>query len=1079
MLCLCCGLSALGAWPQAFGRAHDPIHQINQQSRGTNEVTGDGQDVRTLEPGRSIRRELTAGQQHTYQIRLKAGQFLKVIVDQNGVDLSVQVSSPAGDRNWQFDSERRLRGPEAVSLVAETEGDYRLQVQSTQKGAAAGSYELRVEQLRAATDDDRALDEARAQYEESDKLQRAGKYDDAIRSVGRVIATRQRVLGPDHREVALATRSLANLYYYQGNYRQADELLQQARSTMEKALGPDHPDVALVFDSLTALYSDKGDSKSAEGFALRSLEIRERALEPEHLDVAQSLNALADIYREGGDYAKAETLYQRALKIKEQALGPDHLSVAGSLNNLAILYLRRGDYVKAESHYRQVLQITEQKLGPDHLNLSRPLNSLAILYHKKGEYAKAEPFYQRALSLIEKTLGPEHPTFAGYLGNLAILYRDRGDYQRAEELYRRSLAIREKKLEPDHHLIADSLNNLANLHRDRREYAKAAPLYQRSLAILEKSLGTEHLDYAETLDNQAVLEIATGNPSRAVALQSQASAIIERNLALNLSSGSERQKLAYLDTFSKQFDRILSLHARYAPEDPKARDLAVTLILQRKGRALDATSENLNALRSRFEPQDRALLDRLTEARLQLARFVLDGPQGASTEQYQNRIKSFEELAEKLEAEIGHKSSEFRAQALPLTLEAVRAAIPAGAALIEFATYRPFDATAATDEEAYGPPHYVAYVVRRRGEVQWKELGEAKIIDQALVSLREAQRDPQRKDVKSLARVVFRKLFQPLRPLIADAEQLLISPEGSLNLIPFAALVDKRGRYLIERYSIGYLTSGRDLLRLQVARDSQSGPLVMAAPDFGGRPRPQTIRLSKRRTTGPIFRQFYFTALPYTAEEGEALRALLPDATLLTRRRANKAALLQVRGPELLHIATHGFFLKSLDAGSRPAADNNSRLLKQLQRLGIRVESPLLRSGLALAGANEDQAEDNGILTALEVTGLNLWGTKLVVLSACDTGVGEVRNGDGVHGLRRALVLAGSETQVMSLWAVSDEATRDLMVDYYGGLKQGQGRGEALRRVQLQMLKNPKRRHPYYWASFIQSGEWAPLGKKI
>jgi CHAT domain-containing protein len=126
---------------------------------------------------------------------------------------------------------------------------------------------------------------------------------------------------------------------------------------------------------------------------------------------------------------------------------------------------------------------------------------------------------------------------------------------------------------------------------------------------------------------------------------------------------------------------------------------------------------------------------------------------------------------------------------------------------------------------------------------------------------------------------------------------------------------------------------------------------------------------------------------------------------------------------------------------------------------------------LALAGANEQKKEDNGILTALEVTGLNLWGTKLVVLSACDTGVGEVRNGDGVHGLRRALVLAGAETQVMSLWPVSDRWTRELMVAYYRGLQRGEGRGEALRQVQLEMLKDVRRRHPYYWAGFIQSGE--------
>jgi len=140
------------------------------------------------------------------------------------------------------------------------------------------------------------------------------------------------------------------------------------------------------------------------------------------------------------------------------------------------------------------------------------------------------------------------------------------------------------------------------------------------------------------------------------------------------------------------------------------------------------------------------------------------------------------------------------------------------------------------------------------------------------------------------------------------------------------------------------------------------------------------------------------------------------------------------------------------------------------------VENPLLRSGLALAGANRANSESgDGVMTALEATGLDLWGTKLVVLSACDTGLGEVRNGDGVYGLRRALVLAGSETQVMSLWPVSDRSTRDLMVGYYTALIHGRGRGEAIREVQLRMLRTRAQRHPYYWASFIQSGEWANL----
>jgi CHAT domain-containing protein len=194
---------------------------------------------------------------------------------------------------------------------------------------------------------------------------------------------------------------------------------------------------------------------------------------------------------------------------------------------------------------------------------------------------------------------------------------------------------------------------------------------------------------------------------------------------------------------------------------------------------------------------------------------------------------------------------------------------------------------------------------------------------------------------------------------------------------------------------------------------------------------------------------------------------------VLTGSNANKAALKQVNAPDILHIATHGFFLT--DAPEKSSAEKGTRAINAKAK----IESPLLRSGLALAGANlSRESTDNGILTALEASSLNLWGTKLVTLSACDTGLGEVKNGEGVYGLRRAFMLAGTETLVMSLWPVSDYVTREMMSMYYTGLKNGMGRGEALRQAELAMLKRTGRQHPFYWASFIQSGDWGNLQGK-
>ena len=229
-------------------------------------------------------------------------------------------------------------------------------------------------------------------------------------------------------------------------------------------------------------------------------------------------------------------------------------------------------------------------------------------------------------------------------------------------------------------------------------------------------------------------------------------------------------------------------------------------------------------------------------------------------------------------------------------------------------------------------------------------------------------------------------------------------------------------------------------------------------------------------TTATNLSDVYFAPLPGTAQEARAIHSLFPEAEVLTGPRATVDRLKQTDAPNILHIATHGFFLEDPGSNSpqdvKKAAQNGAR---QTQG-GVKIENSLLRSGLALAGANLNKgSKDEGILTALEASSLNLWGTKLVTLSACDTGVGEVRNGEGVYGLRRSFFLAGTETLVMSLWPVSDRVTREMMTAYYTGLKHGLGRGEALRQAQLTMLKRKDRKHPYYWASFIQSGEWANL----
>ncbi len=322
--------------------------------------------------------------------------------------------------------------------------------------------------------------------------------------------------------------------------------------------------------------------------------------------------------------------------------------------------------------------------------------------------------------------------------------------------------------------------------------------------------------------------------------------------------------------------------------------------------------------------------------------------------------------------------------------------------------------------------------------------------------------------------------MQPIRKLLGPTTNVFLSTDRTLNLLPFAALIDEHGHFLVEKYRMTYLTSGRDLLRLQeTAPAAETSAVVLANPAFDRRESRHKTAVEAQRSSD--LSQLVFQPLPGTAREGQSLKRILPHLRLLTGSQATESAIKQVRRPAILHVATHGFFLAN--------------------QTSVAKENPLLRSGLILAGANQREGGggEDGILTALEASGLDLWGTKVVVLSACETGIGDVSNGDGVYGLRRALVLAGAESQVISLWKVDDDATKDLMDEFYKKLQQGIGRTEALRQVQLSMLtstnqttkkksrggeiifadanatKASTRSHPYYWASFIQSGDWRSL----
>ncbi len=762
---------------------------------------------------------------------------------------------------------------------------------------------------------------------------------------------------------------------------------------------------------------------------MRSLAIREKALGKEHPNVATSLNNLAQLYQDQGSYQKAEPLFVRSLAIREKALGKEHPNVATSLNNLATLYQTQGNYEKAEPLFVRSLAISEKVLGKEHPDVANSLNNLAGLYHAQGSYEKAEPLFVRSLAIREKVLGKEHPDVANSLSNLATLYLEQGNYQKVEALFVRSLAIREKILGKEHPNVANSLNNLAGLYHAQNDITRATDFLRRGLAVQE------------------------------------------HNLDLIFAVGAEQRKQDYAKTFRGTTYGIISLSLQQAANNPTVARLALTTVLRRKGLVLDAVTDNIQTLRSQLanQPETKKLFDDWLNVNQQLSTLAYRGQGKQSAIEYKAQFQQLEVEKERLEEAISSKSAEFRTATQPVELTTIQTTIPKDAALVEIVRYEPFNAKA-KQAEKWGKPRYAAAVLRSSGEPKWVDLGDAATIDNSVASLRQALKNRTQR-VKQVDRTLDEQVMAPIRPLLGDARHLLLSPDGQLTLIPFEALKDEQNKYLIQRYAFSYLTSGRDLLRFQLPSQSRSNPVVFANIDYDQQEiaTASAMRGSENRRSADLA-SLQFGSLGNTLEEANKIKGIFADTKIISGKQATEAVIKQLQAPSILHLATHGFFV--------PDQQDNmeTRLMASL-----RLENPLLRSGLALAGINNRTKTlsntNDGVLTALEVAGLNLRGTQLVVLSACETGLGDIKVGDGLYGLRRALVIAGSQSQLLSLWIVDDAGTKDLMVKYYQNLKAGKGRHEALREAQMDLLKTPEYEHPYYWASFVPSGDWSAFKK--
>jgi CHAT domain-containing protein/Tfp pilus assembly protein PilF len=989
---------------------------------------------------------------------------------------------------------------------------------------------------RVVAQDAQGQAEVLALYRRGQALQQQGKWAEAIKVYEQALAKAKDAFGPTEVTTAALANNLANVHYTLGQYAKAESLCKRSLEVYEAKLGKDHPQVASILNNLAELYRAKGQHAQAEplyqrslainearvgkdepatadslkGLALlykemgqharaeplfrRSIQIYEAKLGKDHLKVAYSLHLLGSLYKDMGQYARAEPLFQRGLAIFEAKLGKDHPHMATSLNNLAALYADMGQHAKAEPLYQRGLAITEARLGKDHPDVAAFLNNLAQLSWATGAYAKAEPLYRRSLEIYEAKLGKDHPLVAAALNNLAALYKEMGQLARAEPLFQRSLEIREARLGKDHPDVAAVLNNLAALYQDSGEHAKAEPLYRRSLSIWEAKLGKDHPDVAASLNNLAGLCVANGEVRKAFSLFDRARRGARRHVASVLPSLSDADKAAFFKntTARNNLEMALSLGlARHGDADLAAQ--SATWLLN--GKAIDQESLASSVLLSRQsgDPALGKLSSRLLAARQHLARLTFSTPRPGQEKQ---RLQQIEELTGKEQQLVRTLRQSGSKAALPdwIELAEVRKGLPADAVLIDAAHFNVFDFKAKRGKQ-WQAPHYAAWVTPKYGLVRLIDLGPADKIDAAIKQFREAVQNAGKrvreqgeeqaeKAIREHLDVLSALVLKPLLPHMGKARHLLVSPDGNLWLLPWEALTLEDGRYAIEEHRISYLTSGRDLVPAPAAKVKVSAPLVLADPDFdldAGRARGAAGRLVGRAidegAVGPPpggFRLGTVKRLLATAGEARAITPSLKQYAGIaprvhTQAEALEAVFKAARSPRVVVLSTHGFFLPDQELPRE--GDGKPRAAR-------RWENPLLRCGLLLAGCNNAAKAsdgDDGVLTGLEVVGTDLRGTDLVVLSACETGLGEVQSGEGVSGLRQAFQLAGARAVVSTLWRVPDKQSARLMALFFENLSKGMRKAEALRAAKVKLIEERREdyaaAHPFFWAAFTLTGQ--------
>ncbi len=938
----------------------------------------------------------------------------------------------------------------------------------------------------------------------------SNNYDKAIESFFEELKIRESLQGREHQKTGTCLNNIAILYRRKGEYENALKLATEALEITGKSMGETHVEYGVRLNNLAIIYEELGNYDKALELQLKSIEnVRINNLEDFPI-YGTRLNNLASLYFKMSLYEKALELYIESIENTEKTLGKKHPTYGVRLNNLAAVYKKMGMYDKALPLYEESLQIAEITVGKKHENYFVRMNNLATLLEEMGLYDKAHPLYLYALENAKLTFGTEHPTYVLCLNNLAEFYRNTSQNDKALPLLIDAVESSEKVFGKNHPNYASSLNNLANIYRSMGQYDKALGMQLEALAVTEKALGKNHHAYSIRLNNLANIYRYSGDYEKALALYLESIQITENTLGkdhsgygmraynigeilyyldrkqeaydyykvsiennfLNIDRAfsflSEADKENFILTTTRYFNSYYSFFYEYSLENAKVGADAFNVDLAAKGMILQSGIEIRQAILNSNNREAIKMYDEWVEIKNKISQEY-----STPIDQRSKNVDSLEVMADRLESDLARLSGVFgRTKSLTnIKWQDVQSNLKSDEAAIQFSAFPYFRGNSWTDSILY-----IAVILRKDSEYPMLiNLFEQKQLISLLGDFEGSSFDfindvyGVLNNKSDKANSLYGLIWKPLEQYLDGIKSVYISPAGLLHKISFYALRNNENIFLCDIHNINVQSGLGNISK--TSSDNQFK--IKSASLFGG----VNYSLTPKDSDAWKF-------LPGTLTEIQKIKEMLKKTKVSTNvfsgDNASEENLKSIaEKSELLHIATHGYFF--------PDPEDVARKMKdvifegEVDFRGASSNSgasgfkdnpkPLMRSGLLLAGANNawtsdenDGKQDDGVLTAEEVAYLNLFNTKLVVLSACETGLGDIKGSEGVYGLQRAFKMAGAKTLIMSLWQVPDKETVEFMEIFYSKLFKSKDVKKSFFETQ-QIMKG--KYDPFFWAAFV------------